>query len=322
MARKGRTRASGEATKWPTTRSSRDWTSAPPRCAPSWPSRPRTDSTSSAIGSVPAKGLKKGVVVNIESTVQAIKAAIEQAETMAGCDIGTVYAGIAGSHVRGMNKEGVAAIKTREVQQVDVERVLEQAKAIPLPGDRQVIHVLPAGVHRRRPGRHPRAPVGMSGVRLEARVHLVTAATPAVQNIIKCAERCDLTSPRWCSSRWPAPRRCSARTRRRSASPWSTSAAAPPTSSSTSTARWSTPASSPSAGSTSPTTSRRACAPRWPRPSASRSSTAARRPHGRRRGDHRGPLGGRPRPAGPARGRSSATSSSRESRRSSRPCAT
>jgi len=143
------------------------------------------------VGSVPAKGLKKGVVVNIESTVQAIKAAIEQAETMAGCDIGTVYAGIAGSHVRGMNKEGVAAIKTREVHQVDVDRVLDQAKAIPLPGDRQVIHVLPQefivddqdGI---------KAPVGMSGVRLEARVHLVTAATPSIQNITKCAERCDL----------------------------------------------------------------------------------------------------------------------------------
>jgi cell division protein FtsA len=131
------------------------------------------------------------VVVNIESTVQAIRAAIEQAETMAGADIGTVYAGIAGSHVRGMNKEGVAAIKTREVHQIDVDRVLEQAKAVPLPGDRQVIHVLAQefivddqdGI---------KAPVGMSGVRLEARVHLVTAATPAIQNITKCAERCDL----------------------------------------------------------------------------------------------------------------------------------
>ncbi len=140
------------------------------------------------VGSVPAKGLKKGVVVNIESTVQAIKAAIEQAETMAGVEIGTVYAGIAGSHVRGLNKEGVAAISDREVTHDDVERVLDQAKAIPLPGDRQVIHVLPQefivddqdGI---------KEPVGMSGVRLEARVHMVTAATPSIQNIIKCAER-------------------------------------------------------------------------------------------------------------------------------------
>jgi len=143
------------------------------------------------IGSVPSRGLKKGVVVNIESTVRSIKAAIEQAETMAGCEIATVYAGIAGSHVHGLNKEGVAAISSREVTQADVDRVLEQAKAIPLPGDRQVIHVLPQeyivdghdGISE---------PIGMSGVRLEARTHLVTAASSAVDNIIKCAERCDL----------------------------------------------------------------------------------------------------------------------------------
>ncbi|MDD9936150.1 MAG: cell division protein FtsA [Myxococcales bacterium] len=143
------------------------------------------------IGSVPSKGLKKGVVVNIESTVQAIRAAIDQAETMAGCEINTVYAGIAGSHVTGFNKEGVAAIADREVREADVRRVLEQSKAIPLPSDRQVIHVLPQeyivddqdGIQR---------PVGMNGVRLEARVHLVTAATSQIQNIIKCAERCDL----------------------------------------------------------------------------------------------------------------------------------
>ncbi len=143
------------------------------------------------VGSVPAKGLKKGVVVNIESTVQAIKAAVEQAETMAGVEINTVYAGIAGSHVRGMNKDGVAAIQSREVTHDDVDRVLDQAKAVPLPGDRQVLHVLPQeyivddqdGI---------KEPVGMSGVRLEARVHMVTAATTSVANIIKCAERCGL----------------------------------------------------------------------------------------------------------------------------------
>ena len=142
-------------------------------------------------GSVPSKGLKRGVVVNIESTVQAIKAAIDQAETMAGCEIGTVYAGIAGSHVRGINKEGVAAISGREVSDSDVRRVLEQSRAIPLPGDRQVLHVLPQqyivddqdGISE---------PVGMNGVRLEARVHVVTAARTSVQNVIKCAERCDL----------------------------------------------------------------------------------------------------------------------------------
>jgi cell division protein FtsA len=143
------------------------------------------------IGSVPSKGLRKGVVVNIESTVQAIKAAIEQAETMAGVEIQSVYAGIAGSHVRGINQEGVAAITTREVSEEDVRRVLDQAKAIPLPGDRQVIHVLPQEyIVDAQDG--IREPVGMSGVRLEARVHLVTAATSAAQNIIKCCERCDL----------------------------------------------------------------------------------------------------------------------------------
>ena len=143
------------------------------------------------IGSVPSKGLKKGVIVNIESTVQAIRAAVEQAETMAGVEINTVYAGIAGSHVRGMNQDGVAAIGSREVATEDVTRVLDQAKAVPLPGDRQVLHVLPQeyivddqdGI---------RAPVGMAGVRLEARVHMVTAATTSVTNITKCAERCGL----------------------------------------------------------------------------------------------------------------------------------
>jgi cell division protein FtsA len=143
------------------------------------------------IGSVPCIGLKKGIVVNIDATVRAIKAAIEQAETMSGVKINTVYAGIAGSHVTGMNKEGVAAIANREVAQSDIDRVLEQARAIPLPGDRQVLHVLPQEYivdgHDGIP-----EPIGMNGVRLEARCHLVTAATHAVENIIKCAERVNL----------------------------------------------------------------------------------------------------------------------------------
>ncbi len=143
------------------------------------------------IGSVPARGLKKGVVVNIESTVQAIRAAVEQAETMAGVEINTVYAGVAGSHVRGMNQEGVAAIGNREVAAEDVARVLEQAKAVPLPGDRQVLHVLPQEyIVDEQDG--IKAPIGMAGVRLEARVHMVTAASTSVANIIKCAERCGL----------------------------------------------------------------------------------------------------------------------------------
>ncbi len=143
------------------------------------------------IGSVPSNGLKKGVVVNIDATVRAIRQAIEQAETMSGVKINTVYAGIAGSHVTGFNKEGVAAISNREVTQADVDRVLEQAKAIPLPSDRQVLHVLPQEFlvdgHDGIP-----EPIGMSGVRLEARCHLVTAASHAVENIIKCAERVNL----------------------------------------------------------------------------------------------------------------------------------
>ena len=143
------------------------------------------------IGKVPANGLKKGVVVNIESTVNAIQNALEQAETMAGVEINTVYAGIAGSHVRGSNHDGVAAIQNREVSEEDVRRVLEQAKAVPLPGDRQVLHVLPQEyVVDEQDG--IREPVGMSGVRLEARVHMVTAANTAIANITKCAERCGL----------------------------------------------------------------------------------------------------------------------------------
>ncbi|MEM6961826.1 MAG: cell division protein FtsA [Myxococcota bacterium] len=143
------------------------------------------------IGSVPSRGLRKGVVINIESTVQAIRAAIDQAETMAGVEVNNVYAGIAGSHVRGMNQDGVAAIAEREVSEEDVRRVLDQAKAIPLPGDRQVLHVLPQEyIVDQQDG--VKEPVGMSGVRLEARVHVVTAATTSIQNTIKCAERCGL----------------------------------------------------------------------------------------------------------------------------------
>lgn len=143
------------------------------------------------VGSVPSRGLRRGVVVNIELTVQAIRAAIEQAETMAGVEIGTVYAGISGSHVQGMNKEGVAAIASREVSHDDVVRVLEQARAIPLSSDRQVIHVLPQE-YTVDDQRGIREPVGMNGVRLQAHVHLVTAATASVSNIIKCAERSEL----------------------------------------------------------------------------------------------------------------------------------
>ncbi len=143
------------------------------------------------VGSVPSRGLRRGVVVNIEQTVQAIGAAIAQAEAMAGVEIGSVYAGISGNHVQGLNKEGVAAIANREVSQEDVRRVLEQARAFPLSSDRQVIHVLPQEYIVDDQG-GIKEPIGMSGVRLQAQVHLVTAAMTSIQNIVKCAERSSL----------------------------------------------------------------------------------------------------------------------------------
>ena len=143
------------------------------------------------IGSHKSVGLKKGVVVNIESTVQSIQRAVEEAELMAGCNIHSVYAGIAGSHIRSMNSHGIVAIKDREVFDDDVGRVLDAAQAVAIPADQKILHVLPQeylvdeqeGV---------REPMGMSGVRLEAKVHLVTCAVNAMQNIEKCIRRCGL----------------------------------------------------------------------------------------------------------------------------------
>jgi len=143
------------------------------------------------LGSQPSRGLKKGVVVNIESTVQSIQRAIEEAELMAGCEINAVYAGIAGSHIRSLNSHGVVAIRDREVTHADVEHVIEAAKAVAIPADQRILHVLPQefiidgqeGI---------RDPIGMSGVRLEAKVHIVTGADSAAQNIIKCVQRCGL----------------------------------------------------------------------------------------------------------------------------------
>lgn len=143
------------------------------------------------IGSAPSNGLKKGVVVNIESTVQSIQRAVEEAELMAGCQIHSVYTGIAGSHIKSYNSTGVVAIRVQEVSRGDVDRVMDAARAIAIPADQRILHVLPQeyiidgqeGI---------RDPVGMSGVRLEARVHLVTGAVSAAQNIVKCVERCGL----------------------------------------------------------------------------------------------------------------------------------
>ncbi|MDG1938270.1 MAG: cell division protein FtsA [Pseudomonadales bacterium] len=144
------------------------------------------------IGSHPSSGLKKGVVVNIESTVQSIQRAIEEAELMAGCQIHSVYAGIAGNHIRSLNSHGIVAIRDREVMPADVERVIDAARAVAIPADQKILHVLPQEyVIDTQEG--VKEPLGMSGVRLEAKVHLVTCAVNAAQNIEKCIQRCGLT---------------------------------------------------------------------------------------------------------------------------------
>jgi len=143
------------------------------------------------IGSHPSRGLRKGVVVNIEATVESIKRAIEEAELMAGCDITSVYAGIAGGHIKGINSHGIVAIKNKEVGESDIARVIDAAQAVAIPMDREVIHVIPQefivddqdGI---------REPLGMSGIRLEAKVHIISAAVSSAQNIVKCANRCGL----------------------------------------------------------------------------------------------------------------------------------
>ncbi len=140
------------------------------------------------IGTSPSKGLRKGVVINIESTVEAIRTALQEAELMAGCEIKSVFAGIAGGHIKGFNSQGVIAIKNREVTRDDVRRVIDAAKAIAIPMDREVIHILPQefiiddqdGI---------KEPLGMSGVRLESKVHIVTGAVASAQNIIKSCNR-------------------------------------------------------------------------------------------------------------------------------------
>jgi cell division protein FtsA len=144
------------------------------------------------LGSYPSRGLKKGVVVNIESTVQSIQRAIEEAELMAGCQIDAVYAGIAGSHIRSINSHGIVAVRDREVYAQDVERVIDAAQAMAIPADQKILHILPQEyVIDNQEG--VKEPIGMSGVRLEAKVHLVTCAVNAAQNIEKCIVRCGLT---------------------------------------------------------------------------------------------------------------------------------
>jgi cell division protein FtsA len=143
------------------------------------------------IGSHPSTGLRKGVVVDIDSTVHSIRKAIDEAELMADCEIKSVYAGIAGGHITGFNSQGVIAIKSPEIMQQDVDRVIEAARAVTIPVDREVIHILPqefivdgqGSIH---------SPLGMAGIRLEARIHIVTAAVACAHNIVKCANKAGL----------------------------------------------------------------------------------------------------------------------------------
>ncbi|CAJ0705519.1 cell division protein FtsA [Ralstonia holmesii] len=143
------------------------------------------------MGQTESKGLKKGVVVNIEATVQSIQKALEEAELMADCKISEVFTGIAGSHIRSFNSSGMVAIKDKEVTSTDVARVIETAKAVNIPTDQQILHILTQEFII--DGQEDvREPIGMSGIRLEVKVHIVTGAVSAAQNIVKCVRRCGL----------------------------------------------------------------------------------------------------------------------------------
>jgi cell division protein FtsA len=149
------------------------------------------------IGTAPSSGLRKGVVINIDATVESITKAIEEAELMAGVEISTVYTGIAGGHIKSFNSTGIVAVKDKEITEQDVQRVIDAAKAIAIPLDREVIHIIPQeymingqdGI---------RDPIGMSGVRLEAKVHIVTGAVSSAQNIVKCANKAGLNVAEIC----------------------------------------------------------------------------------------------------------------------------
>lgn len=143
------------------------------------------------MGSHPSRGMRKGTVVNIEWTVESIRRAVEEAELMAGCTIRSVYAGIAGSHIRSMGSEGVVAIREKEVAQPDIDRVIDSAQAVHIPDDQKVLHILPQEyIIDSQDG--VKEPLGMSGVRLVAKVHLISCARNAMQNIEKCINRCGL----------------------------------------------------------------------------------------------------------------------------------
>ncbi|MGH8640730.1 MAG: cell division protein FtsA, partial [Burkholderiales bacterium] len=153
--------------------------------------RPEGDFEIIGMGSHPSRGLKKGVVVNIETTVNAIQRALEEAELMADCKIREVYTGIAGSHVRSFNSQGMVAVKDKEVALADIDRVVDTARAVQIPNDQQILHVL--NQEFIIDGQEDvREPLGMSGVRLGVKVHIVTGAVSAAQNIVKCVRRCGL----------------------------------------------------------------------------------------------------------------------------------
>jgi cell division protein FtsA len=143
------------------------------------------------VGSHPSTGLRKGSVVNIESTVDSIRKAVEEAELMAGCDISSVYVGIAGNHIKGFNSHGIIAIKGREIMKSDVERVIDAAKAVAIPTDREILHVIPQEfiVDDMESIQNP---VGMTAIRLEAKIHIVTGAVSSARNIVKCCNKAGL----------------------------------------------------------------------------------------------------------------------------------
>jgi cell division protein FtsA len=143
------------------------------------------------IGSHPSTGLRKGVVINIDATINSIQRAVEEAELMAGCEVNRVYAGIAGGHIKGFNSRGIVAVKDKEVKQTDLARVVDAARAVAMPMDRKIIHVIPQEyIIDEQDG--IKEPLGMTGVRLEANVHIVTASVTSAQNIVKCANACGL----------------------------------------------------------------------------------------------------------------------------------
>ena len=143
------------------------------------------------IGTNRSIGLRKGVIINIESTVNSINKAINEAELMAGCEIKSAYTGIAGGHIEGFNRHGIVAVKESEVAKSDISRVIDAAKAVDIPVDREIVHILPQEyIIDNQDG--IREPLGMSGIRLEAKVHIVTGAITSTQNIVKCAQQCNL----------------------------------------------------------------------------------------------------------------------------------